>query len=155
MKRPVIAIALLALTLGAARAGGGAASQGPPAALARSLTPNGRVIWNLDALLNDTFGSRVDCFDSSTIRLFSAQHGSGCPGPSARYQTYVFTFLNARRSQFRLVSAAKTPNTGATNTPLRVGRRYVSCPSGQYHHSGRGWLVFGGGAGPNGLFWCD
>jgi hypothetical protein len=138
---------------------GGTAAQltatGPPPELSRSLTPNGRVLWNLDALLNDTFGNRVDCYDGQRIVLFSVPHGGYCPAPQARYQTYVFTFLNANHSEFRLVRLARAPDTGATNAPVRVGSRFVSCPDGQYHHSGRGWLVFGGGAGPTGLFWCN
>jgi hypothetical protein len=134
---------------------GVAAASGPPHALAPSLTSNGRVIWNLDALLNDTFGNRVDCFDAEHTAIFSVAHGSYCPSPEARYQQYDFTFLNAFHSDFRLVTLAKAPDTGATNSPLRVNGRYVSCPGGEYHHGGRGWLVFGGGAGPNGMFWCN
>ena len=138
---------------------GGTAAQfiatGPPPEVSRSLTPNGRVLWNLDALLNDTFGNRVDCYDGQRIVLFSVRHGGYCPSPEARYQTYVFTFLNAKHSEFRLVHLSRPPNTGATNAPVRVGGRFISCTGGMYHHGGRGWLVFGGGAGPTGLFWCD
>ena len=132
-----------------------ALAAGPPSGLASSLTANGRVIWNLDALLNDTFGNRTDCYDAKNADIFSVARASECPSPLARYQTYVFTFLNAFGSQFRLVALAKEPSTGATNVPLRVNSRYVSCPNGQYHHGGSGWLVEGGGAGPNGLFWCN
>jgi hypothetical protein len=67
----------------------------------------------------------------------------------------VFTFLNARGSQFYLVKLAKAPNTGATNDPITVDNRYVACPDGEYHHGGEGWLVDNGGAGPNGFFWCN
>ena len=63
--------------------------------MARSLTANGRAIWNLDALLNDTFGDRTDCYDAKTASIFSVAHDAECPSPLARYQTYVFTFLNA------------------------------------------------------------
>lgn len=132
-----------------------ALAAGPPSGLAGSLTANGRVIWNLDALLNDTFGDRTDCYDAKTTSIFSVSRGSGCPAPVARYQTYVFTFLNAFGSQFRLVSLSKPPFTGVTSVPLRVKGRYVSCPDGEYHHGAAGWLVAGGGNGPNGEFWCN
>jgi len=132
-----------------------ALASGPPASLAPSLTANGRVIWNLDALVNDTFGDRDECFDGKRIDIFSEAHGAGCPAPEARYQTYVFTFLNAFHSAFWLVRRSTPPNTGATTAALRVDGEYVSCPGGEYHHGGRGWLVEGGGAGPNGQFWCS
>ena len=128
---------------------------GPPAAITSSLTPNGRVIWNLDALLNDTFGDRTDCYDAEHVAIFSVSRGGYCPAPAARYEEYVFTFLNARGSQFYLVKLAKAPNTGVTNSPLTVDGRYVACPDGEYHHGREGWLVEGGGAGPNGYFWCN
>jgi hypothetical protein len=128
---------------------------GPPPALAQALTPNGRVLWNLDALLNDTFGNRVECYRSGANQIFSVSHGAYCPGDSASVQQYVFTFLNASHSEFKLVRLSKFPNTGATSGPLRVGALFVSCPGGEYHHGGRGWLVRGGGAGPNGEFWCN
>jgi len=132
-----------------------ALAAGPPSSVASSLTANGRVIWNLDALLNDTFGNRPPCYDAEHVAIFSVAHGSDCPSPAARYQDYVFTFLNAFGSQFRLVSRSSAPSTGATTVPLRVNGDYVSCPDGQYHHGGPGWLVMGGGAGPNGEFWCS
>jgi hypothetical protein len=113
------------------------------------------VLWNLDALLNDTFGNRVECYRGAAVQIFSVPHGAYCPGDSASVQQYVFTFLNAHHSEFRLVRRSRAPNTGATNGPVRVGSFFISCPGGEYHHGGRGWLVFGGGAGPNGMFWCN
>lgn len=129
----------------------------PPSAFAGppvGLTSNGRVLWNLDALLND-FGNRVECFDSRQYRIFSVPHRHYCPGPEARYQQWDFTFLNAFHSEFRLERLAKQPFTGVTNVPVRVGSEYISCPNGEYHHGGPGWIVFGGGAGPTGEFWCN
>ena len=146
------AVALMLMLAGAAQVG---LAAGPPVALAKSLTANGRVLWNLDALLNDTFGNRVECFDGQHFSIFSVPHGSECPSPDARYQGWVFTFLNAYHSAFRLVRLAKEPDTGATNVPVNVAGRYISCPGGEYHHGGRGWLVMGGGAGPTGQFWCN
>jgi hypothetical protein len=131
------------------------ASTGPSAPLARELTSNGRTIWNLDALVNDANGARVDCYDAKRDEIFSVVKGGACPSPQARYQVYAFTFLNAFHSQFTLVSRSAPPQTGATTVALRLDGRYVSCPNGLYHHGGRGWLVAGGGVGPNAYFWCS
>jgi hypothetical protein len=148
--------AVIASAVVAALVGGTLASAAdPPPSITPSLTPNGRVIWNLDGLLNDTFGDRTDCYDGAHAAIFSVAHGSDCPSPSARYQEYVFTFLNARDSQFHLVKLSKEPFTGVPNSPLLVDGSYVACPGGEYQHGGEGWLVCGGGAGPNGYFWCE
>jgi hypothetical protein len=120
-----------------------------------SLTRSGQVIWNLDALLRDTYGSRTVCWDGRRDTIFAVGRGEDCPAPEARYQRWDFAFLGARDSEFRRVHVAKEPRTGATNVAVRVGRDYVSCPHGQYHHGRRGWLVFGGGAGPTAEFWCN
>jgi hypothetical protein len=131
---------------------------GPPGSLAPHLTANGRTLWNLDALMNDTFGSRVPCLDLSHYTFYSVPRGGDCTGPSrpaTSHYNYVFTFLKAHHSQLRLVRLAREPVTGVTNAPLRLGGRYISCPNGGYHHGGRGWLVFGGGAPPNAEIWCN
>jgi hypothetical protein len=151
-RRTALAAALVTALVGGAIS---AFASGPSASLSSNLTANGRVIWNLDALLNDTNGARVDCYDGQHLEIFSVAKGADCPSPAARYQPYVFSFLNAFHSEFTLVARSSPPQTGATNAPLRVDGRYVSCPGGLYHHGRRGWLVEGGGAGPNGYFWCN
>lgn len=134
MSRHWIAVAVVAVAAGLG--GASARAAGPPPSLAPSLTQNGRVLWNLDALMNDTFGNRVECWDDQQFEVFSVAHGGYCPAPEARYQEYVFTFLNAFHSEFRLVNLTRPPNTGATNSPIRVGSRYISCSDGEYHHRG-------------------
>jgi hypothetical protein len=140
---------VLAVVAVFATANGDAASAPPP-----SLTSSGQVIWNLDALLHDTYGNRTACWDGRRYTIFAVVRGEYCPAPEARYQAWDFTFLSAQSSEFRRVHLARQPLTGVTNVPVRVGRDYVSCPHGQYHHGRRGWLVFGGG-GPTGEFWCN
>ena len=133
-------------------------ASGPPSSLASRLTANGRTLWNLDALMNDTFGSRTPCLDLRHDDFYSVSRGGDCTGPSrpaTSHYDYVFTFLNAFHSDFRLVHVAKEPLTGVTNVPLRLGSRYISCPNGEYHQGHRGWLVFGGGAPPNAEIWCN
>jgi len=144
------ALAVVAVLSGALPA----TAAGPPATLSRSLTSNGQVIWNLDALVNDTFGDRVPCWDAKELNVFSvAKGGGGCPSPAARYSQYVFTFLGAQGSAFQLSSRSSAPDVGATNSPLRVNGRYVSCPKPLY--PGPGWLVYGGGEFADGLIWCE
>lgn len=118
------------------------------------LTTSGTVIWNLDALIRDTFGNRTACWDDKRYVIFAVPRGQGCPAPEARYQAWDFTFTNAQASAFRRVHLAKQPLTGVTNVPVRIGKDYVSCPTGHHQHGARVWLVFGGGHGPTGLFWC-
>jgi hypothetical protein len=127
------------------------AASGPPP----GLTASGQVIWNLDALLRDTYGSRTVCWDGKRYMVFAVTRGQYCPAPEARSQVWDFTFLSAHRSEFRRVHLGKEPLTGVTNVAVRVGTDYVSCPHGRYHHGRRGLLVFGGGAGPTGQFWCN
>src|SRR6185437_9202551 len=81
----------------------GARAQATPSGPPSGLTANGRVIWNLDALLNDTFGRRVPCFDAKRYVIFAVPHRTVCPSPEARYQGWNFTFLNAHHSAFRLI----------------------------------------------------
>ena len=129
---------------------------GPPASLATHLSPNGRTLWNLDALMNDVFPLRNPCLDLSHHTFYSVRTGRDCTGPlrpATSHYSYVFTYLGAIHSEFRLVRLAKAPRTGVVSVPLRIGGRYVSCPLGQYNH-GPGWLVFGGGAPPNAEIWC-
>jgi len=129
-----------------------ASAAGPPVALTNYLTPNGEVIWNLDALVKGTFGDRTVCFDGEREDIFAVAQGRECPGVYERYTQYVFTFRNAHGSDFRLVSLPHAPFEGANSSPIRVDTRYVSCPDGQ------GWLAIGGasaGIGPNGYFWCE
>jgi hypothetical protein len=150
LRRLALVVVVLAAGLVAGTAGA-TWTAGPP----RGLTPNGRVLWNLDALVNDTFGDRVECYDGKRFAIFSVRHGGYCPPPEARFQTYVFTFLSAHQSAFRLIRLSRAPNTGVTNVPLRIDNRFVSCPGGRYHHGGSGWLVQGGGRPPNRQFWCN
>jgi hypothetical protein len=115
-----------------------AASPGPP----RGLTPYGRLTWNLDALVNDTFGHRRPCFDEQSNNVFSVPQSRSCPAPLARYADYTFTFLNAFHSSYRLVKRSN-PWAGTNVAPFSVARRYVYCGGGR-------WLGFfhGGGLWP-------
>lgn len=109
-------------------------------------TSYGRLIWNLDALVNDTFGHRRPCLDEQRSNVFSVPQSEYCPSPLARYTDYRFTFLNAFHSPYRLVRRSN-PWAGANVVPFTIANRYVSCGSGRWLG-----LFHGGGYWP---FGCD
>jgi hypothetical protein len=105
----------------------------------RGLTTYGRTVWNLEALLHDTFGSRQVCMH---LRTYS--FGSTC-GSFADDGYWRYTFASARHSRFRLVRRKSPPALGNVQ-PLRVRGLYVFCgdfPSVGYYpyRSTRKWLV--------------
>jgi hypothetical protein len=136
---------LVAALVGVATITGAGASTGrtgaPP-----SVTAYGQLVWNLDALVNDTFGHRRPCLDEQRNNVFSVPQSQNCPSPLARYADYRFTFLNAFRSQFRLVRRFN-PWAGVNVAPFTIDGRYVYCGSGRWLG-----LFHGGGLWP---FGCD
>jgi hypothetical protein len=140
MKRFWMFVAL-AVVLASASADPSLATGPPP-----GLTENGRVTWNLDAFLNDTFGNRTVCFRFKTYTFFSVTRGRDCGFPPVA-RTYVFTFADAHRSAYRLVRLARYPNIGVLNAALRIGGRYIRCGP-------RSVLGVGGDEGPGAFAWC-
>jgi hypothetical protein len=126
---------------------GGAAHAAPAGGPPAGLTSSGLVVWNLDALLNDTFGSRTECYRVKTFTIIAVPRGHGCGYPEVARQ-YEFTFSNAQHSTYRLVGMTQQPNVGALNVPLRVDGRYVACDK----HNGV--LGVGGEGGSNAFAWC-
>src|SRR4051812_37579342 len=93
--RTTTMLAALALSL----AGGGAGATrtaGPPP----GLTSHGRAVWNLDALLHDTFGRRPVYLNAGatpkTPRNFSTRFTADC---CSSY--YLYTFTMASGSAFK------------------------------------------------------
>src|SRR3954447_20195760 len=136
MKRVAGVVALLAAAVAAP-----AASAGPPA----GLTTSGRLLWNLEALLHDTFRNR-DVYVNYTAG------GPGIPPGnfSAPYfgdagsRYFIYTFVGARHSSFRPRRPATPPKPviGAAGgeTPLTIRGAYISCASNKwlYEHWGNG-----------------
>jgi hypothetical protein len=125
-----------ALVLSGAEAASSSRSAPPP-----GLTPYGILVWNLDALVNDTFGHRRPCLDEQRNNVFSVPQSQFCPSPLVRYADYTFTFLNAFHSRFRLVRRSN-PWAGANVAPFTIAGRYVYCGSGQWlglFHGGGLW----------------
>jgi hypothetical protein len=112
----------------------------PPA----GLTTYGRVVWNLDALLHDTFGQRavylsIPASFPRAPRNFSTVQGADC---CSAY--YLPTFSTARGSAFRLYGPTKPPRpligAAGSETPLTIRHSYIYCGGGKwlYEHSGNG-----------------
>jgi hypothetical protein len=126
--------------LGFALITGGGASSSPPS----GLSPYGRLVWNLDAALHDSFGGR---------NVYLAYRGQQ-RGPW-NFQTastadccggfWLFTFANARNSAFRLlrpqVPPRESPGAAGGEIPLTIRGRYIRCSS-------RRWLYIHYGNGP-------
>jgi hypothetical protein len=138
MSRLAAVAALPALGL-ALITGGGASSSAPS-----GLSPYGRLVWNLDAALHDSFGTR---------RVYLAYHRQW-RGPW-NFQTtatadccgghWLFTFADARDSAFRLLRPAvpprEAPGAAGGEVPLTIRGRYIGC-------SNRRWLYIHYGNGP-------
>ena len=133
--------------LGLVLIGCGGSSSSPPS----GLSPQGRLVWNLDAALHDSFGAR---------RVYLAYRGQ-LRGPW-NFQTtptadccggfWLFTFASARHSAFRLrrppVRPRESPGAAGGEIPLTIRGRYIEC-------SNRRWLYIHYGNGPaNTLLSC-
>lgn len=108
---------------------------GVQAAPPPGLTPAGRVLWNFEALLHDTFGSRAVCQvtgaygNGQTLPDYGdfVSPAAGCD-PTATYSTYVPVFANAHGSAFHLVVHHVNPGFGGAHSgPVRVHGLLVAC----------------------------
>jgi hypothetical protein len=141
----VLSIATLAATVGLFAASNGGAAQkatsvsGPPP----RLTVYAQTLWNLEALLHDTFANKTTC-----LRLRDYSFVSATCGDLADYGYWKTMFVGARHSHFKLVRLARPPALGNVRV-VRVKGLYVSCGSfpvgfAPLAHEGsrtRRWLV--------------
>jgi hypothetical protein len=138
-------VSLLAVVVAAvsviATGGASARSTGPPS----GLTSYGRTVWNLDALLHDTFGQRslylrIPQSYPRKPRNFSTVSGANCCSAS-----YLPTFKSASHSAFRLLGPTRPPKPaiGASGgeVPLTIKGSYIYC-------GGKKWLFEHYGNGP-------
>lgn len=114
----VVVIVLACLT-------GVAASSGSQSEVV-TLTHDGRVAWEVEALLRDTFGAKQPALETRDTNFSCA--GAGC-SPLSRYSPYIYLFSNARHSGFRLVARSFAGGAFANATPIRIKGRYVACDS--------------------------
>lgn len=111
-----LAVVLLLLSWSPGVAGGRGTS-GPP----RGLTIYGQTLWNLEALLRDTFGKDTVC-----LRLRDDAFVSATCGDFGHYGYWKNMFVGARHSRFKLVRRAHAPALGNV-VPVRVRGLYVFC----------------------------
>jgi hypothetical protein len=102
----------------------------------------GRTLWNLEALLHDTFGKKTSC-----IRWRDYAFVSASCGDLAHYGYWQDIFGDAHDSRFKLIHLAHAPMMGNAAV-VTVKGLYVSCGNspgwGALAHAGsrtRRWLV--------------
>jgi hypothetical protein len=92
----------------------------PPA----GLTSHGRVVWNLDALLHETFGRRTVYLNSKPSFPRSPLNFSATFISNVYSGYYLFTFADARGSQFKTLGPTKPPKpiigASGAEVPLKV-----------------------------------
>jgi hypothetical protein len=87
------------------------------------LTTYGQLVWNLDALVRDVFGSQQVCLLHASSQLSPA----ACSASEQRRSAYRTTFDRAERSELRLRKTATAPRLRGRAVPLRIGTNYISC----------------------------
>jgi hypothetical protein len=121
---------------------------GPPP----GLTPYGRAVWNLDALLHDTFGNR-QVWENPTPGARQIPNFSTRFIDLATSTPYVYTFAAARHSEFRVARPKKPPRVGVSatgeNVPLKIEGAYVSCGGGKWLYGRNGQPLLSGN------IWCS
>ncbi len=98
---------------------------GPPHTLSHDLTAQGEVIWNLDALVKDTFGDQTVCWDGLHLNVFAVRGpGDALRQPPATRHTNSyfatrtaphFAWFHARARRSLAQPLARFASTGATS----------------------------------------
>ena len=108
----------------------------------KPLSVYGQTLWNLEALLHDTFGKKTTCLRWRDYAFISASCGD-----LAHYGYWQDIFVGARHSRFKLVRRAHPPAMGNVRV-ITVNGLYVSCGTlpgwGSLAHEGSRtvrWLV--------------
>jgi len=113
----------------------------------RGLSTHGANVWNLDALLRDTFGNRTVYGEWINTRTGPLNFTTTFKGECCT-SYYLFTFAAARHSSFQLVAVKSGPKpaigAAGSELPITVNHRYVYCGRGKwlYTHTGDGPLNF-------------
>ncbi len=93
---------------------------GPPP----GLSTDGRALWNFEALLHDTFGSRDVCTKGASLNLIAPANQCS---PLATYEPYLYQFAGARHSAFHLVTRLPKASFGNYPQPVRINGRFIAC----------------------------
>jgi hypothetical protein len=109
------------------------------------LTIYGRAVWNLDALLHDTFGQRQVWLNVRNSYPRTPANFSTTVIDLAHSRSVAYTFADARGSAFRLMrpKQAPKPDIGASgwDALLTIRGAYISCGDGKwlYEHGGEAY----------------
>jgi hypothetical protein len=141
----VLSIAATAVALGLSASSGRAsfAERNGPSGPPPNLTVYGQTLWNLEALLHDTFGKKTTC-----LRVRDYAFVSATCGDLADYGYWKNIFVAAQHSRFKLVRLAHPPALGNVAV-VTVKGLYVSCgrfpvafaPLAHEGSKARRWLV--------------
>jgi hypothetical protein len=137
-----LSLATIAVAAATASSAGGGAAQltGPPA----GLTAYGRVVWNVDALLHDTFGPRRVYLNAKRSFPRSPRNFSTTFIDNAQSGYYIPTFENARGSTLKTIGPTKPPQPyiggSGGEVPLTIRGAYIYCGHQQwlFEHYGNG-----------------
>lgn len=143
MRYRVLLLTVVVAALGVASASGSdvATRASPPP----GLTAYGRAVWNLDALLHDTFGDRQVWLNARSSYPRTPANFSTTVVDLAHSRDVVYTFADAHGSAFRLMRPrrAPKPEIGASgwDALLTVRGAYISCGHGKwlYEHGGEAY----------------
>jgi hypothetical protein len=127
-------LALVAVTLWLASATANTSTAASASKPPTGLTASGRLLWNFEALLRQTFGAGYQgCLEYLNRYTLSFTKDSYCRSHSnADTMYYRFTFKGASSSAFHVVARTFRPAAfGNYPEPIRVERNYVACdPAG-------------------------
>ena len=116
----------LALFLGCFLAACGAAGEepGPPPGLSK----NGRILWQFEALLHDTFGQRDVCSSGGSRQNFTGGDvAAGACAPLAVYSPYFYVFADAHGSVFHINAKKEVGGFGNYPVAVLIRGRPVAC----------------------------
>jgi hypothetical protein len=130
MKRPsrVLGMALLVSLIVALPTSAFAASRPSTPSGQPSLSDQGQLLWNLEALLHQTFGSRQPSVSGKNVsENFSC---AGDCSPLSTYSPYFYTFTNLGKSDMRLSSADVLKDSfGNYPVPVLIRGKAIACNS--------------------------
>ncbi len=87
------------------------------------LSKSGQLLWQFEALLRDTFGSRGVCASGRWAQKFT----SGDCSPLAVYSPYLYVFARARGSSFHVSSKKEVGGFGNYPIALLIRGRPIAC----------------------------
>ncbi len=141
-RRPLTVVLLAAICAGVTTAASGSPAEGRAVAPPAGLTAYGRAVWNLDALLYETFENRRVYLNNRNSYPQTPANFSTRGKDLAHSRIVVYTFATARGSAFTLKRPKKPPlpEIGASgwDALLTIRGAYISC-------GGHKWLFEHGG----------